>query len=84
MTPAPTTATRSTGSIARIRLSRATPSTMLPASGTDPPERPLPIARGVMAIRRASAWRWIAATSAVEPGRTTSGGVLAKNVPSKP
>ena len=55
ITPAPTTATRSISSMATIWLSRATPSTMLPASGTEPPESPLPIARGVMAMRSAFA-----------------------------
>ncbi len=54
---------------------RATPSTMLPPSGTAPPERPLPIARGVSGIRRALAMRCTAATSAVVVGSTTSGGV---------
>jgi len=47
---------------------------MLPPSGTAPPERPLPIARGVSGKRRAVARRWIAATWSTEVGKTTSGG----------
>ena len=48
-----------------MRFICATPSTMLPASGTEPPERPLPIARGVSGTMRCERDTVDRATSAV-------------------
>jgi len=63
---------------------RTIESTMLPESGTAPPESPLPSARGVMARRSRVARRWISQTSAVVAGRTIASGLCSYHVPSNP
>ena len=61
---------------------RMMPSTKLFSSGTAPPERPLPMARGVIATNSRVAKRCTAETSWGEPGKTTANGRLSYHVPS--
>ena len=59
---------------ARARRSRLRLSTTSPCSGTEPPTRPVLPPWGTRAVPLAAQAATTAATSSVEPGRTTAGG----------
>ena len=73
-TPGSTTATRFSRSISLMRASACVASTMPPATGTAPPVRPVPPARGVTGTSHASAIASVAATSAADAAMTTTSG----------
>jgi hypothetical protein len=69
-------------STSRIALIRDVPMMMPPATGSAPPESPVPAPRGTMGSPASRASRTQAATSSVEPGSTTISGRMRR--PSSP
>ena len=63
-----------------MRFMRASEMTMPSTTGKAPPERPVPAPRATKGTASRAQTPTIAATSAVEPGRTTSSGVARQPV----
>ena len=79
MTPGSTTATRSIGSISRMRVSRLSAMTMPSTCGTAPPDRLVPLPRATNGTPASAQSRTMAMTSSPVSGSTTARG-RARNV----
>ena len=74
VTPGSTTARRSTGSTSSTRFNRATLMTTPSATGSAPPERPVPAPRATNGTPCSAHTRTAAATCAASRGSSTSSG----------
>ena len=80
VTPGWTTARWFSASTERISRIRASPMTIPSATGSAPPDRPVPAPRATNGIRSRAQTRTTAATSSVLAGSTTSAGTTRKPV----